>query len=90
MKENASPSLPWATILSLALCAGAYSWLVLERSWNPLPVLMVVAGAMTCAALFLAGMAWVLAPKKEKPVLIGEFLDAVRGDLLWLRGKRKG
>jgi hypothetical protein len=51
---------------------------------------MVVAGVMASVALFLAGMAWVLAPGKEKPELIGEFLDAVREDLLWLRGKQKG
>ncbi len=90
MKENASPPLPWAAILSLASCAGAYSWLVLQESWNPLFALMVVAGVMASVALLLAGMAWALAPEKEKPELLDEFLDAVREDLLWLRGKRKG
>lgn len=90
MKENLSRLLHWATILSLALCAGSYSWLALEDSWNPLLALMVVAGAMASAALFLSGMAWMLAPEKKKPELIGVFLDAVRDDILWLRGKRKG
>ena len=90
MKVNVFRSLHWATILSLASCAGAYSWLVLEDLWNPLLALMVVAGAMASAALLLFGMAWKLAPEKEKAKLIGVFKDAVRDDILWLRGKPKG
>ncbi len=90
MKNNFSPQLHWAAIFSFASCAAGYSWLVLEDSWSPLPALIVVTGVMTCAVLLVAGLAWALAPEKEKSELIGVFLGAVREDPLWLIGKRKG